>query len=175
MRLLTKKLLISFALTLFLVACVATPPVEMPTPSSLIVPAAIEDNSGQFLSPYTSDGVLAEWVDKAVSAKVGAAVGGAAGNYLGQQATENIPFIGGMLGQKVGEEAGRKIAIEASGGEEYIRQTSDISFTSLTDMAVYIYAKHSTHEHYADALSAAMAIYPELNKIYQNALINAAK
>ncbi len=35
---------------------------------------AIEDNSGQYLSPYTSDGVTAEWVNKAINAKMGSAV-----------------------------------------------------------------------------------------------------
>ncbi len=172
-----KKLLIPFTMTLLLIGCVAAPvPVEvqMPTPSSLVAPAPIEDSSGAFLSPYTSDGVLAEWVDKAVSAKAGAALGGAVGNYAGQQATENIPFIGGFIGQKLGEEAGRKIALEAAGGEQYMRETSDLSFATLEDLAVYIYVNHSSHEHYQDALSATMEIYPQLKMSYQNALLQAA-
>ncbi|MDB6114799.1 MAG: hypothetical protein JWQ62_1744, partial [Lacunisphaera sp.] len=71
-----------------------------PTASAVVAPKPIEGNTGKYMSPFTSDGVVAEWVDKAVKAKMGSAVGGAIGAYAGQKAMENIPFIGGMLGQK---------------------------------------------------------------------------
>ena len=60
------------------------------------------------------------------------------------------------MGQKVGGELARQAAIKACGGWEYIKSTSDISFNSLDNMAVYIYAKYSNYAHYSEALKATM-------------------
>jgi hypothetical protein len=149
-----------------LAAC-ATP---MPGPNEVRVPTPILGNSGEYMSPYTQDGVLALWVDKAVNAKLGATIGATVGAVAGQQALGYVPLVGGFLGQMAGEQIGRSIAIEASGGEEYIKSTSDISFATLDDLSVYIYAKNSTHPNYADALSATMEIYPGMKTGYGGAL-----
>jgi hypothetical protein len=42
-------------------------------------------------------------------------------------------------------------------------------------MAVYLYVKHSSHEHYQDALKASFGIYPEFEQRYYVALANASK
>ncbi|MBF0127374.1 MAG: hypothetical protein HQM02_09210, partial [Magnetococcales bacterium] len=57
----------------------------------------------------------------------------------------------------------------------YIKETSDLSFNSLPDLSLYIYSKFGTTEHYADALKATMAIYPELQQIYHGTLQGAAR
>ena len=75
------------------------------------IPEPIFGNEGRYMCPYTEDGVAARWVDKSLNAKVGSAIGTAAGRYAGQKALELIPFIGGWLGGKAGDAAGRKIAI----------------------------------------------------------------
>lgn len=155
---------------LALTGCVAN---KMPDPTALQIPTPHYDNNGQYMCPYTQDGVMAEWTDKAVNAKMGAAVGQMAGAYAGQKAFEMVPILGGFLGSTVGEYAGRKIAIEAAGGEEFIRESSDISFDDLNEMSIYMYATHSTHEHYQSALQAAMEIYPDLKKVYTSAIYNA--
>ncbi len=122
----------------------------------------IPDNSGEYMNPWTSDGVLAEWVDKAINAKMGSAVGSAAGAYAASKALDNVPFVGGFLGSKVGKKMGHSAAISASGGMDYIRQTSDQSFRSLEDMARYLKAVHGTNSNFQDAIKAADAIYPGL-------------
>jgi hypothetical protein len=142
-------------------------------PNQIIQPAARLDNEGAYLCPYTQDGVVAEWVDKAINAQMGATIGKHAGAFLGQKALENVPFVGGILGSKLGESAGRAIAIKASGGWDYIKSTSDISFDNANDLAVYIYATYSINEHFQEVLQATMEIYPELKKGYYNALCNA--
>ena len=109
---------------------------------------------------------MAEWVDKAVKAKMGSAVGGAIGAYAGQKAMENIPFIGGFLGQKVGESMGREIAVKASGGWEAIKASSDLSFNTVDELSVWMYATHSTNEHYQEVLNATWEIYPEMKQRY---------
>ncbi len=142
-------------------------------PYELVAPTPIYGNSGKYMSPYTQDDVLAEWTDKAINAKMGAAIGRYAGAKVGQKALEQVPFIGGFLGQKAGEAAGRAIAIKMSGGWNYIKNTSDISFDSIDDMAVYLYVKYSDHEHYQQALTTTWEIYPELKKRYLAAIRDA--
>lgn len=169
------KISICLALVLVFTGCSMGPP-PLATPAQLVSVAVqpIEGNSGEYMSPFTSDGVLAEWVDKAVNAKMGAAIGGAIGTYAGAKLAEQIPFVGSWLGQKVGNTVGREIALEASGGEEFIKESSDLSFNNLNDLAVFMYANHSSSEHYQDALDATWEIYPELKQTYMQALYAAS-
>jgi hypothetical protein len=164
-------LFIILTFVLFMFGCAMSPP----KPDELVAPQARLDNGGEFLCPYTQDGVLAEWVDQAINAKAASAAGGLAGAYAGQQLLENIPFVGGIIGQTVGEEAGRRIAIQYAGGMENIKNTSDVSFDTVDDLAVYLYVVYSANEHYQDALSATMEIYPDLKKQYSSTLMNASK
>jgi hypothetical protein len=128
----------------------------------------INGNSGRYMSPYTSDGVTAEWVNKAINANIGATagsgVGAAAGAYAANKALESIPFasvFGGMLGSAAGESIGRETAIEASGGWAYIRATSDQSFRSLADMAEYLRAVYGNEATYGDVIAATTQVYPD--------------
>lgn len=136
----------------------------------------IEDNTGPFLSPYTSDGVVAEWVDKAINAKIGSAtgsaVGAAAGQYAASKALENVPggaLVGGILGSKLGEETGRDAAIEASGGKHYMRQTSDLSFSSINEMTIWLLSVHGDKRNFTEVINATSEIYPELKPALQQA------
>ncbi|MCK7550798.1 S41 family peptidase [Marinobacter goseongensis] len=129
----------------------------------------LPDNSGAYLSPYTSDGVTAEWVNKALNANLGAtagsAIGGVAGAYAANKALESIPFagvFGGMLGAGAGKSIGRNTAIEASGGWDFIRATSDQSFRSLADMATYLRTTYGTEASFNEVMAAASQVYPEL-------------
>jgi len=169
------KLVSTAFLALFLTACYVAPQVATPDQLAQVAPAPIEGNTGKYMSPYTSDGVLAEWVDKAINAKMGAAVGSAVGAYAGQKALENIPFVGGFLGEKAGNAAGRAIALEASGGLEFITASSDLSFDKIEDLAVYLYATYGMTEHFQDALEATWEIYPELKTGYYPAINRASQ
>jgi hypothetical protein len=160
-------------LTAFISGCAGMAPPPAPVASAITPPDGIPDNSGKYMAPYTSDGVVCEWVDKAVKAKMGSAVGGAIGAYAGQKAMENIPFIGGMLGQKLGASMGREIAIKSAGGWEMIKKTSDISFNTVDELSVWMFAKYSTNEHYKEVLAATMEIYPEMKQHYYVAIQHA--
>jgi hypothetical protein len=135
----------------------------------------IQGTSGTYMSPYTSDGVTADWVNKAINADMGSAVGGAVGAYAGAKAMENVPFIGGFLGNKVGKAAGRKAALSASGGERYMRETSDLSFNSLDDLAQWMYLEHGQSANYNDVLEATKSVYPDLAQVYPGAVARAAQ
>lgn len=127
------------------------------------------------MCPYTKDGVLTEWVDQAINARLGSQIGGFLGAYAGQKALEQIPILGGWFGEMAGREIGRNVAIQASGGWEKIRESSDYSFSCVEDLAVYLYVNHSSHKHYNNALQATMDIYPELKGRYEQAIRNAPK
>ena len=157
----------------FFTGCATT--AAFPTPAQVVAPPPLPNNSGKFMAPYTSDGVVAEWVDKAVKAKLGSAIGGQIGAYAGQKALEQIPLFGGLIGQKAGEAIGREVAVKSAGGWESIKASSDLSFNSVDELAVWMYAKFSTNEHYSDVLAATQGIYPELQQRYNVAIIAAAK
>jgi len=153
-------------LALFVAGC-ATP---LPTQTQVRVPTPIRGNSGQYMCPFTSDDTVAEWVSTGVKARFGSAVGSAIGARAGQEILKNIPIIGGILGQEVGKAAGRRIAISSSGGMEKIKSTSDLSFNSIDDMAVYMYAKHSGRKDYKQVLQLTQEIYPKLQGRYIRAI-----
>lgn len=129
----------------------------------------IRDNSGRYLSPYTSDGVVAEWVNKAINNKMGSAAGSAvgavAGKYAAQKALEHVPggaLIGSIFGSKAGKAVGNKMADDVSGGDAYRRQTSDLSFHSLNDMAAWLTEKHGDKANFTEVTKATNAVYPGL-------------
>lgn len=144
-------------------------------PSQLTAPTPIEGNSGKYMCPWTSDDVVAPWVERCRKASAGARIGSFIGKELGSRALEQVPFVGGWLGGKAGKAAGRKVAVEIAGGWEYIRGTSDLSFDEFDDLAVYIFVKFSDTEHYAEVLKLASGIYPEFESRYQKALHEAAR
>lgn len=170
-----KNLFLISLISVVLVGCAGRGIIKIPTAASLTAPAPIEGNTGEYMSPFTSDGVVSKWATKAISVKAGSAVGGAVGAYAGSKALEQIPFFGSWLGQKAGNAAGRALAINNIGGEEFIKETSDLSFSNLDDLAVYIYVKHSTHKSYHAVLNATYTIYPDLKKSYRYALNRAAR
>jgi hypothetical protein len=157
---------------LMLTACATGP--RIAAPNLIKAPQPIVGNSGKYMSPYTEDGTVAAWVEKGRNAGMGASLGGFVGAQAGQKVAENIPFVGGFLGQKLGETAGRAIALKMVGGEEFIRANSDLSFNSVNELAVYMYAKNSAHKDFAEALKLTQDIYPELKTAYYPAIISAS-
>ena len=168
-----KKILI-LAFALVLAGCGTMGP-QIAAPTQLVAPQPIEGNTGAYMSPFTEDGTVAPWVEKGRSAKAGASIGGFLGAQAGQKLAENIPFVGGIIGQSVGESLGRAAALSMVGGEEFIKANSDISFNSLNDLAVYMYVKNSSHKDYAAVLELTQAIYPDLKQGYYQALVSASQ
>jgi hypothetical protein len=157
------------------------------TPDQLASPKAIEGTTGKYMSPFTSDGVTAGWVTKAMGVKasgaVGSMVGSAAGNYAANKATNQmasmvpIPgmsFLAQRAGKAAGEAAGRGMALQSIGGVEFLKSSTDLSFNSLQDMAIYMYVNHSTHPDYAKIVDATASIYPEFKTAYGPALQTAS-
>lgn len=147
----------------------------------LAIPEPRHDTDGQYISPYLADGSLAEWARKGMGAAAGVAgtVGGKmladeAGEKAGAALASKVPG-GAALGSLFGRKASKKLAdtatVKAVGGWDYIKSTSDISFNSVMDLAVYMHANHATVDpEYGMALAATMGIHPRLVGAYEPAL-----
>jgi hypothetical protein len=153
---------------------------SLPAPDTVVAPKPIEGNSGKYMSPFTSDGVTADWVTKSMSYQASNAVGGAAGAYAGQKIasrmTSMIPGAGLMGGQaqaatqKMVSDATRTALLSAMGGEAHLKESSDLSFNTPGDMAVFMYARYSSHAEYAKILAATKAVYPDFDQAYGPAI-----
>ncbi|MBL9218185.1 MAG: hypothetical protein JNG82_06840 [Opitutaceae bacterium] len=135
-----------------------------------IAPAPLPGKTGKYFAPYDSNGQLTEWASKALSANIGAAIGSKAGEKAGTMAASKIPLAGGFLAmgaKKKGKELG---AMAAVGGADFVKKSSDASFNSVQDLAVHMHLNHAGKADYIKAFAAAMAIYPDFEKTYEQAI-----
>ncbi|GGC74818.1 hypothetical protein [Marinobacter halophilus] len=136
-----------------------------------------QDNQGKYLSPYTSDDVLAEWVNTVVIVNIGSTMGALAGAAAGgaiAAAADFVPYgLGSLLAAAVtaemGKRVGREAAIAATGGWDNIRKSSDQSFDSADAMARYLMAKHGDSATYSEAVRVATDLYPDLRAALRRA------
>lgn len=126
---------------------------------------AVTSNKGRYLSPFTVDGTLSKWVDKGLNIKAGELSGAALGGVLGKIVSPNSP-LGAVFAASVGSAVGREIAIETFGGWDYIRETSNLSFDYLDEMAIYLYREFKDRPTYKDGMKAAFLVYPRLREVY---------
>lgn len=135
----------------------------------LAAPAPISGTSGKFLLPVNADGTLTGWAEKALNAQLGNIAGEQAGKAAAKGLASAVPGGGlasGLL-KKKGKEMG---ATAALGGAEFIRSSSSLSFHTTDEYAVYLHAKLSGTPEYQKALTAAIALYPELETGYDAAV-----
>ena len=153
--------------------------IEAVSPGTRIdVPEPRHDTEGKYLSPYRADGTLTEWAQKSIGGAVGAALGHAAGDQLGKLATKELArkvpggaVIGGLFGRKAKKALQETAAVKALGGWDYLKATSDLSFDSTMELAVYLHANHSGADpNFAHALGATMSVYPRLRGNYKRAI-----
>lgn len=158
---------------------------NLPPASKLTAPMPISGNSGNYMSPFTATGGIAPWAVEVEAttdngSDLAANVGGAVGEQVGRKALDFIPFgLGGMVGKEVGSQAGRSATRTTTQARvpsaEEAKATSDISFNTPNELAVFMYAKYSSHPEYARVLSLTQQVYPELTRVYVLAIEQAAK
>lgn len=155
------------------------------SPDKITAPTPITGNSGNYMSPFTASGGIAPWAVKVEAttdngSDLAANVGGVVGQEVGRKALDFIPFgLGGMVGKEVGSQAGRSatrttIQPKVPSAEE-ARATSDISFNTADELAVYMYARHSSHREYGRILTLTKTVYPALARVYASAIEQAAQ
>ena len=146
--------------------------------ATLTAPEPRRDSAGKFLSPYRADGTLTPWAQKAVQAAAGSAAGNYVGDKVGDKAAGalagKIPggaLVGGLLKKKVKEKTAETGALLAVGGADFMKSTSDLSFDSADELAVYLQVKHADiDKNFVQALAATFGIYPTLRATYEPAV-----
>ena len=144
----------------------------LPKPETLISPTPRPDSLGKYPCPYTADGKLAPWADRALNAKRGGARAGAmaAGMAIGV-----IPIAGDLFSEKVEQDMVKSNALKFAGGRRFMRESSDQSFNKLDDLAVWHYVNHSTVPEFKRVQKFLVELYPYLADNYGNAVRHAKR
>jgi len=160
-----------------------TLPVELS--SAILAPTPITGNSGKFMCPFTASGTIAYWAQDAVLEKdngseLAAKTAGAVGRNTAKNSLKFVPYgLGELIGEKTGETAARAVTRKNITPQlpamDVVISTSDISFNTAEDLAVYMYAKNSSHAQYPQVLELTTRVYPELLKIYAGAVEKATQ
>ena len=140
----------------------------------LDVPAPQENAEGKFLLPFDAAGNPTEWATKAVTAKAGGAAGEAVGGKAAEMLASKVPF-GGLFAGAAKSKAKEAGAVMAIGGWDFIKEASSLSFDNLDDYSVYMHSEFNGLPGYEEALAAAMAVYPKLEKSHKKAIDKAYK
>jgi len=138
----------------------------------LKAPAPLLDKSGHYFLPVNANGEMAEWAAKTLNVQLGALAGAKAGEAAGKQVASHVPF-GGLASGLIKNKAKELGAVTAVGGYDFIKKTSELSFNNLEDYAVYLHVSQGGGASYTEAVAAAMAIYPDLEKSYDTSIRNA--
>lgn len=134
----------------------------------------IEGSTGKFMLPFDEAGNLTEWADKALNAQAGSAVGGVVGDKAAGAIAAKVPF-GGFLAGAAKSKAKETGAVMAIGGWDFIEETTTLSFDKLDDYSVYLHHEFNGLPGYEQALAAAMAVYPKLEKSHERYVDKAYK
>lgn len=138
----------------------------------LEAPKSIDSGKGKFLVPFTDDGQLTAWANKALEAQAGAAVGEKAGSAVGKALATKVP-LGGFMGgaaKKKGKQMGTATAL---GGMPFIKENTERSLNNVDDYIVYLHVVHGSNPDYQKGLASAMALHPEMEGRTDFAIKNA--
>jgi hypothetical protein len=126
----------------------------------------IDGNTGKFLLPFDDGGNPTAWAEKALNAQAGAYAAGKATDSAINAAVAKVPFGGFMAGAAKSSAKGAG-AIVAIGGWDFIKENSSLSFDKLDDYSIYMHQEFNGLPGYEQALAAAMAVYPKLEKSHK--------
>ncbi|MCB1691817.1 MAG: hypothetical protein KDI19_03575 [Pseudomonadales bacterium] len=141
---------------------------------TLDVPEPVQGSGGKYMLPFDADGALTPWAEKALTAQAGAAAGAAVGDKAVGALASKVPF-GGLFSSAAKSKTKEAGAVMAIGGWDFIKENSALSFDDLDDYSVYLHAKFNGTAEYEQALAAAMAIYPKLEKTHKRSVDQAYK
>lgn len=135
----------------------------------LQAPEPLAGAAGKYFVPYKADGTLTAWAAKSLNVAAGKVVGEKVGEKASQALAAKVPF-GGLAGGLMKKKTKEVAATALLGGPDFIRQHTELSFAKLDDYAVYLHARHAQSPDYAQALAAAMTLYPDLEGGYEAAI-----
>jgi len=140
----------------------------------LRVPDPIDGSDGDYMFPFTKEGSLTSWGEKALTAQAGAQAGDMAADQGMKVIASSIPF-GGLFSGAAKKKAKSAGAVLAIGGWDFIKENTELSFEELSDLSVYMHSKFYGDPNYETALAASMAVYPDLEKGHEKAIKRAYK
>lgn len=156
------KALLRLAASAFLAlaagAC-ASAGVDMPDPNLVRSPEPMAGSEGAFLSPYTAEGNLTSWAQRAVDSGVLGDVEG----YMGIDRGNLIESAFSAGKRLIGSEATVNDAtLEAAGGWEVIRAATEQSFATAEDLSTHLYANYHDDAMFSKALAVSADLYPQV-------------
>ena len=163
------RVLLLLPLALPCASCQLSPP-PLPPASEVAAAAPRTDNAGKYVSPFSKYGTVAEWVSRVKQAQVFGDVAAPVGQHAGAALLDQIPLFGSLAGQSVGRAIAKDAVLNAAGGWDFIRESSDLSLDRPGDLCAFLYAKHSDHPDYAVARNAAFELYPEVEAAYDSSI-----
>jgi hypothetical protein len=123
------------------------------------VPEPRPGSSGEFMSPFTTEGKLAPWMQRALiagSSSTGRTLAESGVTYLaGTQ-------VAGVVDYAIEQHA----TIRAAGGRAGIKADSDVSFDSLIDLALHLHLLYSNHRDYDEILAILYLVYPKIESSF---------
>lgn len=121
-----------------------------------------------------SDMIDLDKIGHMVKSQIKTGVSDAASEYVSTNVLKNVPGMDSAVGGVIISSVIENISFETVPDLEHVRKTSDISFNSLSDLAVYLYAYYGNNPNYYAVLSATSVVYPELEKLNESALFTAS-
>jgi hypothetical protein len=125
-------------------------------PQTSVAAEPIKSSDGAYVSPIRADGTLAPWVSDGLKSSEEFK------EYRDGRRVRALilPAVPNMFLEMHGDKAARERVVEAFGGWDHIRSTSDSSFNALSDLDYYIKSFRGSAV-YEPALAAASWLYPE--------------
>lgn len=140
----------------------------------LEVAEPVYDNTGKFLLPFDEAGYPTTWAERSLNAAAGAQIAELASEKAVGALAAKVPF-GGLVSGFARRKSKELGAVTAIGGWGFIKENSSLSFDSLRDYSVYMHSEFNGLPGYEEALAAAMAIYPGLERSHDNSVEKAYK
>lgn len=143
----------------------------LPDPSTLESPTPMQGSKGKFLNPYLASGNLAPWADRGLHADRDMinVPGKVAAGVVGAVDPTGLASMG--LESAVRQDA----AVQAAGGIENMKATSETSFDRHEDFAVYLYVNHSRKPEYKSLTRFLAELYPDVAMNYDGDIRKAKK
>jgi hypothetical protein len=144
---------------------------RLPPPTAIVAPPPRFDNTGVFLSPYTSTGAVASWVLKGLAAE-----------RASRRETVSVwlrPILrmpGFPVRGRSTAEAARLQALMWVGGESTMKATSDLSFNNVDDLITYVYVNRGkSRDAWDETLWLMEALYPDIPRRWSTAIKHARR
>jgi hypothetical protein len=143
----------------------------------ITAPEPVQGNTAQYMCPYSRDGKFTVWMLAAMDATTARETERPMPDGDRQPPSGPPPEHRrtGNTAEAVARDAKRQhAAAHRGGGFEFIRDHTELSFSSADDLCLYLYAKHSHDAGYGQVFDYMAALYPDMGRRCPEALRKAS-